>query len=103
MAKAFPILLLGGAAVMLMAGGKKRKGERAVAAGDFGEGTLWRIQRNPLTKQYFVEVNAEGKWISANRHGVVIGFDTVEEAKHLIERLDEADWTMDPSGHVEEE
>lgn len=104
MANALPILLLGGAAVLLMAGAKKKKPTAALAGttierGDFGEGTNWRIRQD--RGKFYVDFDAQGKWVTINMAGRVLSFNSVEEARGAVAKLDSAEWTVDETGGIE--
>jgi hypothetical protein len=97
---ALPLLLLGGAAVLMMSGGKKgpRLPGEVVDSGKFGSGEDWRIRRQQFG--YAVDVKPSGhRW--TNTYGASYVWATLEEARAVVDKIDRGALTMDASGRLE--
>jgi hypothetical protein len=110
---ALPLLLIGGAAVVLLSGKKRSRStsvasSRIVEEGSFTAGELWRLVRLPSSpdprggEAYTIEADLEmmGNWVTLQEDGVALVFSSPEEARDLIRKLAESELLVDEQGVV---
>ena len=100
---ALPLLLLGGAAVLVMAGGKKGR-SGIVEKGVFPAGEPWRIVRTKAggVERYIIEADLEmsGKWVTFSKMGMAMAFPSLDVARQAIQKVADGDLLVDERGEV---
>lgn len=101
---ALPILFLGGAALMLIGGGKGgRKKGTVTEQGQFESGEAWRIRHIESEGVYAVDINLDGKrWttVKSSFYDAPMGYPSIEEAKEIVDKLSRTELLIDERGEL---
>ena len=114
---ALPILLLGGAALMMMGGSKSGRGKGTVIEqGQFESGEEWQIRYVKVAPGavadafgkardgvYAIDVKLdERRWttVRSNFYNAPMGYPSIDEAKDVIDRLARTEILIDERGVI---